>query len=85
MRAVSDRVLVRLEEEKPEICGVLLPDTFKQEKNVGVVVGVGPLVKAVKIGERILFHPFDELETLEKNVVVVRENSVLGVLENDGA
>ena len=40
-------------------------------------------MKGIKPGDRVLFHVFDELETPVKDVVAVRENSILGVLCDD--
>ena len=37
----------------------------------------------VKKGDKVLFHRFDELPTHDADLVVVRENSILGVYENE--
>ena len=81
MKAIMDRVFIKLKEKTMKQNGVLLPDCFDNEKNVGEVLSVGPEVKCVKTGDVVFFHTFDELPTLKKNVVVVRERSLLGVLE----
>ncbi len=81
MKAVLDRVFIKLQAYEKKQGGVLLPDSFENQKNVGEVLNVGPEVKSVKIGDIVFFHAFDELPTLKKNVVVVRERSLLAVLE----
>ena len=81
MKAVMDRVLIKLDESKKQEGGVLLPDDFLKARTVGVVLSIGPQVKSVKVGQRVIFHAFDELPTIESDVVALRENSLLAVLE----
>lgn len=83
MKAVMDRVLIKLDEKEKQKGNVLLPDDFEQTRTIGVVLSVGPDVHAVSVGERVLFHVFDELPTIEKDVVAVRENSLLAVFDKE--
>lgn len=80
IKAIGDRILVRLEskEDKTE-GGIYLVADIGECRNIGIVESVGSKVSMVKEGDKILFHVFDELETPEKDLVAVRENSVLGV------
>lgn len=82
VKAVMDRVFIRLEAEKTTKGGIILTDSVDNPRTVGVVEGVGPEVKSVNIGDKVLFHVFDELPTYDKDVVVVRENSILGIYED---
>lgn len=84
IKAIADRVFVRVE-PKPEKTpgGVLLAADIEEPRTTGIVESVGEQVKTVKPGDRILFHVFDELETPDENIVVVRENSILGVLYDE--
>ena len=61
----------------------MLVSDIPEPRTVGVVESVGEQVKGIKPGDRVLFHVFDELETPVKDVVAVRENSILGVLCDD--
>jgi co-chaperonin GroES (HSP10) len=83
VRAVMDRVFIRLEQEKTTKGGIILADSIDNPRTVGIVESVGEDVKSVKVGEKVLFHVFDELPTYDKDVVVVRENSILGVFEDE--
>lgn len=85
VRAVMDRVFVRLDEEDEKTQGgiIVSPSAYGGERTIGVVESVGEDVRAVKIGDRVLFHVFDELPTFDKSVVVLRENSILGVFEDE--
>lgn len=76
--AVSDRIFVRLEQEESKSGLVFLSDEMRP-RSIGVVESVGPLVTSVQIGDKVLFHAFDELPSYDENVVVIRENSLLGV------
>lgn len=81
VQAVSDRLFVRLEESSTDSKLIL---TKPVSRTVGTVISVGPLVKAAKVGDKVLFHVFDELPTFDPNVVVIRENSLLGqFVKND--
>ena len=84
IKAVSDRVFIRLDTAKDKTSGgVILPEDAAKPRTEGVVESIGPKVSSVKKGDRVLFHIFDELPSYDKDVVVVRESSVLGVFEND--
>jgi len=80
VKAIEDRVFIKLDEpEQPS--GLILRDDVTNPRTTGVIVSVGPLVKSVKEGEHVLFHVFDDLPTPDKDIVVVREYSILGVYE----
>jgi len=40
-------------------------------------------VHSVKVGDRVFFHIFDDLPGPSEDIVVVRENSILGVIEDE--
>lgn len=81
--AVLDRVFIRLDSsEKKTAGGIILTDSHDSEKTIGIVESIGPDVDSVNVGERVLFHVFDELPTYDPEVVVVRESSILGVFED---
>ncbi len=84
VKAVMDRVFIRLD-PKPAATegGIFLTDDHDSERTIGTVEGIGPEVNCVKPGDRVLFHVFDELPSYDPDVVVVRQNSLLGVFEND--
>ena len=84
VRAVMDRVFIRLDtKETATKGGIILTETHENKRNIGVVEGIGPEVRSVKAGEKVLFQIFDELPTYDPDVVVVRENSILGVFDDE--
>lgn len=74
-KAINDRILVKLDESKEPLIIEYYDDISRQNK--GIVVSIGNKVKTVNIGDHIIFHLFDEIELSEKNLVVIREKSVL--------
>ena len=84
INAISDRVFIRLEPESIATSGgIILIDDYHSCRNIGVIESVGASVTSVKVGDKVLFHQFDELPTPDENLVVVRENSILGVYEDE--
>ena len=81
MKAVMDRVFIKLDDKKTAQGGILMPEMADDARTTGVVLAVGPEVKCVKEGDHVMFHAFDELPTLKKDVVVVRQNSLLAIFE----
>lgn len=77
-RAVSDRLFIRLEKQESP----LILSASYHRTNIGTVISVGPLVRAAKKGDKVLFHPFDDLPSYDPDVVVIRENSLLGLFQS---
>ncbi len=80
IKAIADRIFIRLD---PLQKGGIIIDDYHTARNTGVVVSIGERVSRVKEGQHVIFHIFDDLPTCEKDVVAVRENSILGVISND--
>lgn len=81
LQAITDRVIIRLDKaEKTTAGGVVLTDWEDKAPNTGKVESVGELVKSVKVGDRVIFHQFDEIPILEPDLAVVRERSLLGII-----
>ncbi|MFF5985717.1 GroES family chaperonin [Prauserella flavalba] len=64
---LHDRVLVRVpadEGERRSSSGIVIPATAQVARRLswGNVLGVGNNVRNVKVGDRVLFNPDDQLE-----------------------
>jgi co-chaperonin GroES (HSP10) len=77
-QAIMDRVIVQLCDEKTS--SVILGAENKPRCR-GTVISVGNAVNSVKTGDKIVFHVFDELPIDGKNIVVIREKSILGIVD----
>ncbi|MFY1618057.1 GroES family chaperonin [Micromonospora sp. WMMD736] len=94
IRLLHDRVLVRMEGsegERRSTAGIVIPATAAVGKRLAwaTAVGVGPNVRAIVSGDRVLFDPDDrsEVELHGRGYVLLRERDVHAVaaerVEND--
>ena len=92
VRPLNDRVVVeRLEQEAKSAGGIIIPPTAAEKPTEGRVMAVGPgkvdhghrLEPTVKVGDRVLFGKYagTEIELDGKQVVVMREEDILAVIE----
>jgi chaperonin GroES len=95
IRMLHDRVLVRLdgpEGERRSTSGIVIPATASMGKRLSwaTAVGVGPNVRSIVIGDRVLFDPDEraEVELHGKSFVLLRERDLHAVaaerVEPDG-
>jgi chaperonin GroES len=83
IQMLYDRVLVRLtpeEGERRSSGGIVIPATAQMARRLawGDVLGVGTSVRHVKVGDRVLFNPEDQLEVevQGQNYLVMRERDL---------
>jgi chaperonin GroES len=98
IRPLYDRIVVkRLDDETDKTAGGLfIPDSAKEKPQQGEVVAVGQgkrndegklIPLDVKVGDRILFGKYsgsDVPKTYGDDHMIMREDEVLGVIENAG-
>ena len=94
IRPLYDRLVVRrLEEQETVLNGIIIPDSAKEKPQQGEVVAAGrgkrqedgsiaPL--DVKVGDKILFGKYSgsDIKLDGEELLILREDEVLGVLEN---
>ena len=80
---LHDRVLVKISPEDGErrsSGGIVIPATAQVAKRMawGDVLGVGNNVRTVKVGDRVLFNPDDQLEVeiQAEQYLVMRERDI---------
>lgn len=94
IRLLHDRVLVRTESgegERRSTAGIVIPATASMGRRLAwaTTVGVGPNVRSIATGDRVLFDPEDrsEVELHGRQYVLLRERDVHAVaarrVEND--
>lgn len=83
---LSDRVLVlqpQSEGERRSRSGILIPATAQVSRRLAwaEVVAVGPHVRSIKVGDKVLFNPEDrlEVEVQGDEFVILRERDVHAV------
>ena len=83
---LSDRVLVQVsqaEGERRSRAGILIPATAQVSRRLSwaEVVAVGPHVRSVKAGDKVLFNPEDrfEVEVQGEEYVILRERDIHAV------
>jgi chaperonin GroES len=95
IRMLHDRVLVRLEGaegERRSSSGIVIPATATMGRRLSwaTAVGVGPNVRSIVVGDRVLFDPDDrsEVELHGRDYVLLRERDVHAVaasrVQSDG-
>jgi chaperonin GroES len=89
IRMLHDRVLVRLEGaegERRSTAGIVIPATASMGRRLSwaTTVGIGPHVRSVMVGDRVLFDPDDrsEVELHGREYVLLRERDLHAVAAN---
>lgn len=83
LKPLADRVIATREQtESKTMSGLYLPDTAKEKSVVAVVVAVGPDVKSIKKGDRIVYKEYSviELKVATVEYLIVKEEDVLAIL-----
>jgi chaperonin GroES len=86
IKMLNDRVLVKLgtaEGERRTTTGILIPATAQMSKRLAwaEVVAVGPNVRAMEVGDQVLFNPEDryEVEVRGEDFIILRERDIHAV------
>lgn len=85
IRMLHDRVLVSTQEEGERRSGggILIPATVNMGRRLGwaKVVAIGPSVRSIKVGDRVLFDPAEraEVDLHSKGYVLLRERDIHAV------
>jgi chaperonin GroES len=89
IRLLHDRVLVRLEGndgERLSASGIVIPATASVGRRLAwaTAVGVGPHVRSIVTGDRVLFDPDErsEVELQGRGYILLRERDVHAVAAN---
>jgi chaperonin GroES len=83
IKPLADRVVaVRVEAKAQTASGLYLPETSKEKPVVASVVAVGPDVKHLKVGNKIIYKEYSttELKVDGTEYLIVKEEDVLATL-----
>ena len=86
IKMLNDRILVQIEGpdgERKSSGGILIPATAQVGKRLAwaEVVAVGPSVRTMEVGDRVLFNPEDryEVEVGGSDYIILRERDIHAV------
>lgn len=91
IRPLHDRVIIERIEERTTAGGIIIPETSSEKPQRGRVTAAGPgkvengtLQKLeVKVGDEVLFAKYSgtEIKVDGKNLLVMREEDIMGIIE----
>jgi chaperonin GroES len=69
--------------ESKTASGLYLPDNAKEKPKTAKVVAVGPTVKQVKVGDRIIYKSYSttEVKVEREDYLLVKEEDVLATVK----
>ncbi|RLA74821.1 MAG: co-chaperone GroES [Epsilonproteobacteria bacterium] len=81
---IGDRVLLKIKEQLTKTAGgIYIPDNASKEKpQLAEVVAIGSEVKAVKVGDKVLFAKYadsSDVKIDEKEYLVLKTKEILGI------
>lgn len=83
IQPLADYVVAQPEEaESKTASGLYLPDNAKEKPKTVKVVAVGPAVKGVKVGDRIVYKGYSEtnLKVDKDEYVLVKEEDIIATV-----
>jgi co-chaperonin GroES (HSP10) len=64
LRPLGDQLVINIDEAIEKKGSIILPDESREHPRTGTVMFVGPDVKTVKVGDRVLFRAWDSMSTI---------------------
>ena len=82
LKPLSDRIVAQVEKPLEKTKSGILLGEAKEKPAYAVVESVGPEVKSVKKGDKIVFKEYSttEIKLNEKNYIILKEEDVLATL-----
>jgi chaperonin GroES len=88
LKPIEDHLVVKLsgDAEEKKIGGIIIPDTAKEKPQMAKVVAVGTdedLVKAVKVGDTVLYGKYSgtEIELDGEKFLILSKSDILAIVE----
>lgn len=81
---LTDRVVAKREEAAAKTSsGILLTQAAQEQPKLAKVVAVGPDVKSVKKGDKIIYEEFSatEVKVGEDKLIIVKEEKILATVK----
>ena len=83
IKPLADRIVAMREETHNKTAsGLYLPDNSKEKSTIANVIAVGPTVKEIKVGDKIVYKEYSitELKIDKKEYLIVKEEDVLATV-----
>ena len=83
IKPLFDKVVaIREEASTKTSSGIYLPDSAKEKSSIAIVEAIGPDVKSVKKGNRIIYKEYTttELKVDGKEYLIVKEDDILATV-----
>ena len=82
IKPLADRVVAKKEEALTQTASGILLGEAKEKPNYATVESIGPDVKNVKAGDRILFREYSatEVKVEQENYLIIKEEDILATL-----
>ena len=83
LKPLADRVVAVKEEAQTKTAsGLYLPDSAKEKSSLAVVKAVGPDVKDLKVGDKIVYKEYSttELKVDGEEYMIIKEEDILATL-----
>lgn len=83
IKPLADRVVATKEEARTQTTsGIYLPEDAKEKSVIAVVQAIGPDVKSLKTGDRIVYKEYSttELKVDSTEYLIIKEEDVLATI-----
>ena len=62
--------------------GIIIPNAPQKNANQGIVLAVGPDVKVIKVGNKVIFRnfSFDIVDTEDGKLLMIKDKDIMGVI-----
>ena len=86
LKPLGSNILIKGEEKDNQTpSGIIIPDSkHKERPAVGIVKAIGPNVKGVKEGDKVLIKGYmvDEIEIDKEKYLIGQEDAVIGTIQD---
>lgn len=80
LQPLGDKIIATTEEAKSKTAsGIYLPDSAKEKSKIATVQAIGPLVKQLKVGDRIIYREYSVTEAKVDGTeyLIIKEEDIL--------
>ena len=84
LQPLGDYVVAQAEEaESKTASGLYLPDAAKEKPKTSKVVAVGPAVKQVKVGDRVVYKSYSntDVKVGKDDYILIKEEDILATVK----